>query len=69
MKKKDVTLLRASVPQDLATKLKQHRERMRTLSFEYQAGKTQNIKEIKTLKKDIARILTFLKEKQENVKK
>ena len=37
------------------------RERLRSLRFDLASGKVKNVREIRTLKKDIARILTFLK--------
>ncbi|HHE76887.1 MAG TPA: 50S ribosomal protein L29 [Candidatus Parcubacteria bacterium] len=46
--------------EDLARK----RDRLRELRFELAAGKVKGIKEIRLLKKDIARILTYLNEKK-----
>ncbi len=39
------------------------RERLRELRFDLIAGKVKNIREIREIKKDIARILTLLKQK------
>ena len=39
------------------------REKLRKLRFDLASGKVKNIREIRGLKKDIARILTVLKEK------
>jgi large subunit ribosomal protein L29 len=47
----------------LEKELKEKRERQRVLRFDLAAGKVKNIREIRHLKKDIARILTLLKEK------
>jgi large subunit ribosomal protein L29 len=41
--------------------LKELRERLRQLRFDLEAGKVKNIREIRAIKKDIARILTCLK--------
>ena len=41
----------------------ENREKSRQLNFSLAAGKVKNIKEIHRTKKDIARILTLLKEK------
>jgi large subunit ribosomal protein L29 len=38
------------------------RERLRKLRFDLASGKLKNVREIRTLKKDIARILTILQE-------
>ncbi len=38
------------------------RERLRVLRFDLAAGKVKNVKEIRAIKKDIARILTLLKQ-------
>lgn len=38
------------------------REKLRVLRFDLEAGKVKNVKEIKAIKKEIAQILTILKE-------
>lgn len=38
------------------------REKLRALRFDLQAGKVKNVKEVKATKKEIAQILTILKE-------
>lgn len=38
------------------------REKLRGLRFDLQAGKVKNVKEVKATKKEIAQILTILKE-------
>jgi len=56
--------------QDLKTKpkdeieklLKDLREKLRQLRFDLVSGKVKNVKEIREVKKDIARILTFLRQ-------
>ncbi len=40
--------------------LQDSRERLRQLRFDLAAGKVKNVREIRKLKKDIARILTLL---------
>jgi ribosomal protein L29 len=48
-------------PKEELTKLTADcREKLRSLKFDLAGGKTKNVKEIRGLKKDIARILTFL---------
>ena len=40
------------------------REKLRQLRFDLSSGKVKNVREIRKIKKDIARILTLLKQKQ-----
>lgn len=40
------------------------REKLRVLKFDLAAGKVKNVREIREVKKDIAKILTILKEKK-----
>ena len=42
--------------------LLKNRERLRTLRFDLASGKLKNVREIRHLKRDIARALTILKE-------
>lgn len=39
----------------------ENRERLRQLRFDLASGKVKNVREIRKIKKDIARILTLLK--------
>jgi ribosomal protein L29 len=43
--------------------LSEEKEKLRQLIFDKTAGKVKNVREIKEKKKDIARLLTLLKEK------
>jgi len=47
--------------EELKKLLIDHRERLRNLKFDLRAGKVKNVREIRELKKDIARVLTLLK--------
>ena len=49
---------------ELETLLSEKRERLRQLRFNISSGKVKNIREIREIKKDIARILTILKIKK-----
>ncbi|MBU3918769.1 50S ribosomal protein L29 [Patescibacteria group bacterium] len=40
------------------------REKLRALRFDLQAGKVKNVKEVKQVRKTIAKILTIMKEKK-----
>jgi large subunit ribosomal protein L29 len=44
--------------QELEKTLNELRERLRSLRFDLSAGKVKNVREIRGIKKDIARILT-----------
>lgn len=46
---------------ELEKELKDNRERLRQLRFDLVAGKVKNVREIRKIKKEIARILTLLK--------
>lgn len=46
---------------ELELTLKELREKLRQLRFDLAAGKVKNIREIRTVKKDIAKILTVLR--------
>ena len=46
---------------ELQKLLQDNRERLRQLRFDLAAGKVKNVREIRLIKKDIARILTLLK--------
>jgi large subunit ribosomal protein L29 len=46
---------------ELEKLLQENRERLRVLRFDLAAGKVKNVREIRKIKKDIARILTILR--------
>ncbi len=54
---------------DLKKILRDSRERLRQLRFNLASGKVKNVREIRKLKKDIARILTILNTKPKDEKK
>lgn len=54
--------LRAS-QKELQQTLMEKREKLRSLRFDLAGGKVKNIRQIREIKKDIARILTLLKQK------
>lgn len=57
--------LRKKPKSDLEEMLSDLQERLRKLRFNLASGKVKNIREIRSLKKDIARILTILEEKKD----
>lgn len=60
MKKKDVLELKNRSAEELQKFLHESREKLRVLKADLLAGKVKNIGEQRALKKDIARILTFI---------
>lgn len=60
MKKKEFHELKTRPVTELRKHLQEARERLRSLRFDLAAGKIKNIREIRALRKDIARILTLL---------
>lgn len=53
--------LRQKSQSELQKLLADKRERLRQLRFDLAAGKVKNVREIRMIKKDIARILTLLR--------
>ncbi len=49
---------------ELRKMLKENRERLQQLRFDLASGKIKNVKKIRQIKKDIARILTLMNNKQ-----
>ena len=49
---------------DLQRDLIEIREKLRALKFDLSAGKVKNVREIRAIKKDIAKILTVLNSKK-----
>ena len=66
MKPKEVRNKSIDVLREL---LKEKRERLRDLRFSLAGGKVKNVREIREIKRDIARILTIIKEKAKEHKK
>ncbi len=55
--------LRKKKKEELESLLKEYKEKLAKLKFDLSLGKLKNVREIRETKKDIARILTILKEK------
>ena len=60
MKKKEINELKNKPIAELTKMLSDNRKRLRDLSFDLAAGKVKDVAEIRTIRKDIARILTFV---------
>lgn len=56
--------LRLKTKAELEKLLQESREKLRVLQFDLVAGKVKNVREIRQIKKDIAKILTLSKEKE-----
>ncbi|MBI2625317.1 MAG: 50S ribosomal protein L29 [Candidatus Nealsonbacteria bacterium] len=56
--------LRQKQENELKALLKESRERLRQLRFDLAAGKVKNVREIREIKKNIAKILTILCQKE-----
>lgn len=61
MKTKEKQDLKKNSRPALLKMLEEERERLRVLQFNLAAGKVKNIRDIRTAKKNVATILTFLK--------
>jgi large subunit ribosomal protein L29 len=47
--------------EELKKKIEDSREKLRQMRFDLSAGKVKNVREIRQIKKEIARIMTILK--------
>jgi len=57
-----ISELRQKSKSELQKLLQDSRKRLRQLRFDLAAGKVKNVREIRKIKKEIARILTLLKQ-------
>jgi large subunit ribosomal protein L29 len=64
MKKKEIQDLKIKSPAELARLIKEAEEKLRTFRFDLAAGKVKDISRIKELKKTVARMKTFAREKK-----
>ena len=58
--------LKQKSEKELQRLLQEDREKLRQLRFDLSAGKVKNVREIRKIKKDIARIMTVLGSKNNN---
>lgn len=63
MKRKDIEQLKIKVKEELQSDLKKDLDRLWNLKNDLAAGKVKNVREIRDLKRTIARIHTILKNK------
>jgi ribosomal protein L29 len=60
MKRRDIQDLKQKSFAELEKLLREGRERLRVLRFDLAAGKVKNVKELRTLRKNIARMSTIM---------
>lgn len=60
MKKNEIQQLKTKPLPELQKNLNEYREKLRKLKFDLAQGKVKNIREIKDIKKAIARIMTVI---------
>ena len=59
----EIAELKQKPKEELLKILQDSRERLRQLKFDLSSGKVKNIREIRQIKKDVARILTLFSQK------
>lgn len=64
MKRKEIIELKTKPITELKKFVGDSREKLRAMKFDLAAGKVKNVGGINALKKDIARALTFIKQKE-----
>jgi ribosomal protein L29 len=62
MKRKEIQELKNKPLPELMKFIKEGREKLRSLKFDLAAGKVKDIGELRSLRKDLARALTFVRE-------
>jgi ribosomal protein L29 len=62
MKLKEIQELKTRPAADLARMIKESNEKLRQLRFDLAAGKVKNVSELHKIKKNVARMHTFIKE-------
>ncbi len=68
MKKREIQDLKNKPVAELHAMIKEGRARMHTLQFDLAAGKVKDVKELRSLRKDIARALTFIRQAETETK-
>lgn len=64
MKKNDIKKLNKKTEADLQKILGESKEELRSLKFDLASGEVKNIQKVRDTRKKIARVLTFLGEKE-----
>jgi len=66
MKKREIEDLKNKPVAELQKLAAEAREQLRVLKFDLAAGKVKNVKDLRIIRKDIARLLTFTAQKSNN---
>ncbi len=61
MKRKEIQDLKSRPAEDLAKMIRETNEKLRQLRFDLAAGKVKNVSELHKLRKNVARMKTFMK--------
>jgi large subunit ribosomal protein L29 len=69
MKKRELQELKNKPVAEYHRLINEDKEKLRSLKFDLAAGKVKNINELRSLKKNIARMETFIKEKGSEINK
>ncbi len=62
MKKREIQELKTRPPADLVKMIRESNEKLRSLRFDLAAGKVKNVSELHKIKKNVARMHTFIRE-------
>jgi ribosomal protein L29 len=68
MKKKDLQELKNKPVVELSRLMRDGSEKLRALRFDLAAGKVKNVNELRALRKNIARMQTFIREGKNDTK-
>ena len=66
MKRKEIETLKSMTAEELGKLVRERREKLRALQFDLAAGKVKNVSELRAVRKEIARLLTFAQQKNRN---
>ena len=66
MKKRELQELKNKPTAELLRLVRDGAERLRSLRFDLAAGKVKNVNELRVLRKNLARMQTFIREKEKN---
>jgi len=66
MKKKEIGEFKNKPLAELEKFVRDSKEKLRAMKFDLAAGKVKNVRDLRMIKKDIARALTFIKDKADN---
>ena len=69
MKKRELQELKNKPITEYHRLIEEGKEKLRSLKFDLAAGKVKNVNELRSIKKNIARMETFIKERSSDIKK